>query len=89
MTCTKPEGAFYVYPNVSKYLGKAGVPTAMELSKRLLHEAHVVTVPGEAFGTAAAYSAVVCGVACGCGGGAGADEGVLREAVRKPVAGSP
>ncbi|MGB6611505.1 MAG: pyridoxal phosphate-dependent aminotransferase [Acidobacteriaceae bacterium] len=52
VTCTKPEGAFYVYPNVSKYLGKAGVPTAMELSKRLLHEAHVVTVPGEAFGTA-------------------------------------
>ena len=51
ITCTKPEGAFYVYPNVSKYLGKAGVPTAMELSRRLLHEAHVVTVPGEAFGT--------------------------------------
>jgi aspartate aminotransferase len=51
ITCTKPEGAFYVYPNVSRYLGKAGVPTAMELSKRLLHEAHVVTVPGEAFGT--------------------------------------
>lgn len=51
VTCTKPEGAFYVYPNVSKYLGKAGVPSAMELSKRLLHEAHVVTVPGEAFGT--------------------------------------
>jgi aspartate aminotransferase len=51
ITCTKPEGAFYVYPNVSAYLGKSGVPTAMELSKRLLHEAHVVTVPGEAFGT--------------------------------------
>ncbi len=51
ITCTKPEGAFYVYPNVSAYLGKNGVPTAMELSKRLLHEAHVVTVPGEAFGT--------------------------------------
>ena len=51
ITCTKPEGAFYVYPNVSKYLGKAGVGSAMELSKRLLHEAHVVTVPGEAFGT--------------------------------------
>jgi aspartate aminotransferase len=51
ITCTKPEGAFYVYPNVSRYLGKAGAPTAMELSKRLLHEAHVVTVPGEAFGT--------------------------------------
>jgi aspartate aminotransferase len=51
ITCTKPEGAFYVYPNVSKYLGKSSVPSAMELSKRLLHEAHVVTVPGEAFGT--------------------------------------
>jgi aspartate aminotransferase len=51
VTCTTPDGAFYVYPNVSAYLGKAGVPTAMELSKRLLHEAHVVTVPGEAFGT--------------------------------------
>lgn len=51
ITCTKPDGAFYVYPNVSAYLGKAGVPSAMELSKRLLHEAHVVTVPGEAFGT--------------------------------------
>ncbi|HZZ40568.1 MAG TPA: pyridoxal phosphate-dependent aminotransferase [Acidobacteriaceae bacterium] len=51
ITCTKPEGAFYVYPNVSKYLGKSGVASAMELSKRLLHEAHVVTVPGEAFGT--------------------------------------
>jgi aspartate aminotransferase len=49
ITCTKPEGAFYVYPNVKAYLGKAG--TAMELSKRLLNEAHVVTVPGEAFGT--------------------------------------
>jgi aspartate aminotransferase len=51
VTCAKPEGAFYVYPNVKAYLGKAGVTTAMELSKRLLHEAHVVTVPGEAFGT--------------------------------------
>ncbi len=52
LTCTRPEGAFYVYPNVSKYLGKAGGPaTAMELSKRLLTEARVVAVPGEAFGT--------------------------------------
>ncbi len=52
ITCTKPEGAFYVYPNVSKYLGRPGGPaTAMELSKRLLNEARVVTVPGEAFGT--------------------------------------
>ncbi len=51
VTCTKPEGAFYVYPNIGAYLGKGGVRTATELATRLLHEAHVVTVPGEAFGT--------------------------------------
>ncbi len=51
ITCTRPEGAFYVYPNVSAYLGKPGAQTAMELAGRLLHEAYVVTVPGEAFGT--------------------------------------
>ena len=51
VTCTKPEGAFYVYPNMSAFLGKGGIKTATELATRLLHEAHVVTVPGEAFGT--------------------------------------
>jgi aspartate aminotransferase len=52
VTCTRPEGAFYVYPNISAFLGKGGIKTATELATRLLHEAHVVTVPGEAFGTA-------------------------------------
>jgi aspartate aminotransferase len=52
VTCTKPEGAFYVYPNISAYLGKGSIKTATELATRLLHEGHVVTVPGEAFGTA-------------------------------------
>jgi aspartate aminotransferase len=51
ITCTKPEGAFYVYPNISAYLGKGGIRSATELATRLLHEGHVVTVPGEAFGT--------------------------------------
>jgi aspartate aminotransferase len=51
VTCVKPEGAFYVYPNVSAYFGKAGIKSAADVAKRLLHEAHVVTVPGEAFGT--------------------------------------
>jgi aspartate aminotransferase len=51
MRCTVPEGAFYVYPNVSAFLGKGKIATAAELATRLLHEAHVVTVPGEAFGT--------------------------------------
>jgi aspartate aminotransferase len=52
VTCTTPEGAFYVYPNLSKFIGKGGIKSATELATRLLHEAHVVTVPGEAFGTA-------------------------------------
>jgi aspartate aminotransferase len=52
ITCTRPDGAFYVYPNISAYLGKGGIKTATELATRLLHEGHVVTVPGEAFGTA-------------------------------------
>jgi aspartate aminotransferase len=52
VTCTKPEGAFYVYPNMSKFIGKGSIKSATELATRLLHEAHVVTVPGEAFGTA-------------------------------------
>jgi aspartate aminotransferase len=51
LTCTKPEGAFYVYPNIGAFIGKGGIRTATELATRLLHEAHVVTVPGEAFGT--------------------------------------
>ncbi len=51
ITCARPEGAFYVYPNVSAYFGKAGINSAAEVARRLLHEAHVVTVPGEAFGT--------------------------------------
>jgi aspartate aminotransferase len=51
VTCTVPEGAFYVYPNVSAYFGKGGIQSASQLATRLLNEAHVVAVPGEAFGT--------------------------------------
>jgi aspartate aminotransferase len=52
LTCTVPQGAFYVYPNVSAFLGKGGVKSASDLAAKLLTEAHVVTVPGEPFGTA-------------------------------------
>src|ERR1700743_78095 len=51
LTCTVPEGAFYVYPNVKAFLGKGGVKTASDVAAGLLSEAHVVVVPGEAFGT--------------------------------------
>src|ERR1700712_1354175 len=51
LTCTVPEGAFYVYPNISAFIGKGGVKSASDLAAKLLSEAHVVVVPGEAFGT--------------------------------------
>ena len=51
LTCTVPQGAFYVYPNVSRFFGKGGVKTAADIAAGLLKEAHVVVVPGEAFGT--------------------------------------
>jgi aspartate aminotransferase len=52
LTCTVPEGAFYVYPNVSAFVGRGGIRSASDLAAKLLSEAHVVSVPGEAFGTA-------------------------------------
>lgn len=49
-----PEGAFYVYPDVSGLLGRSwgGVtPTSsLELADLILEQAEVATVPGEAFG---------------------------------------
>ena len=51
LTCTVPQGAFYVYPNVSHFIGKGGIKSASDLAAKLLSEAHVVVVPGEAFGT--------------------------------------
>lgn len=51
LTCAAPNGAFYAYPNVSQYFGRGGMNSASDVARKLLHEAHVVVVPGEAFGT--------------------------------------
>jgi len=49
-----PQGAFYVYPEVSHYFGKKynqfSINNATDLSLFLLEEAHVALVPGAAFG---------------------------------------
>jgi aspartate aminotransferase len=45
-----PRGAFYAYPNISVSFHK-GIGSALQFSERLLAEAHVAVVPGEAFGT--------------------------------------
>ena len=49
--CGLPEGAFYVYPNVGSFLKKNGVENTLVLTEKLLDEARVAVVPGEAFGT--------------------------------------
>ena len=51
ITCAAPNGAFYAYPNVSHYFDRGGMNSASDVARRLLHDAHVVVVPGEGFGT--------------------------------------
>ena len=50
----EPEGAFYVFPDISYYFGKTlrgkQINSASDLSLYLLEEANVATVTGEAFG---------------------------------------
>ena len=54
MMTPNPEGAFYVYPDVSGLLGKtwAGkqITSSLELADMILEQAEVALVPGEAFG---------------------------------------
>jgi aspartate aminotransferase len=50
--CAEPRGAFYAYPNLGVVLGKkSGIQNTLQLAERLLAEAGVALVPGEAFGT--------------------------------------
>jgi aspartate aminotransferase len=51
ISCPIPGGAFYAFPNLSHYFGRGGMSTAADIARRLLQEAHVAVVPGEAFGT--------------------------------------
>jgi len=45
----KPDGAFYMFPDVSDYLSPDGIRTSAELATSLLNEARVALTPGEAF----------------------------------------
>lgn len=53
-TCFAPEGAFYVFPDVSYYYGKSNgtetISNAADFSMYLLNTAHVSSVMGDAFG---------------------------------------
>ena len=55
MRCLKPQGAFYVFPNVSALLGRTAngkkLASPCDLADYLLEEAKVAVVPGEDFGS--------------------------------------
>lgn len=54
IVCSEPDGAFYVFPNVKHFFGKADgedkIQNADDLCMYLLNKAHVSTVTGRAFG---------------------------------------
>lgn len=54
ITCFEPEGAFYIFPDVSSYYGKSDGTTTItnsgDFCMYLLNTAHVSSVMGEAFG---------------------------------------
>jgi aspartate aminotransferase len=49
LRCFSPQGAFYVFPDVSDFLSPDGLRTSIDFADGLLAEEHVVTTAGEAF----------------------------------------
>ncbi len=54
LVCTEPDGAFYIFPDISYYFGKSDGQTVIHTSgdfcMYLLNNANVSSVMGEAFG---------------------------------------
>lgn len=50
ITCIKPQGAFYLFPNVSKAAEMSGYANVDDFVAALLEEAMVAVVPGSGFG---------------------------------------
>ncbi len=54
VTCLKPQGAFYVFPNVASYYGRSfggkTINSSAEMATYLLDESNVALVPGGDFG---------------------------------------
>ncbi len=83
ISCRKPEGAFYVFPNIGGLLNKSGrgkkLSSPCDIADYLLEEAKVAAVPGEDFGSNAhirfSYATSLEDIEKGCAR--------IREAVRK------
>jgi len=50
VVCPTPQGAFYVYPDVTALIARLGLSSSLELADYILEKAEVAVVPGEAFG---------------------------------------
>ena len=48
--CNNPEGAFYVFPDISDVMRRKNINGSTEFSKKFLEEQQVAVVPGAAFG---------------------------------------
>jgi aspartate aminotransferase len=49
ITCTAPQGAFYVFPDISAHFSRR-MPNDSAIARELLDREHVAVVPGSAFG---------------------------------------
>lgn len=76
ITCHKPEGAFYVFPNIAGCIGKTSkggrkIDTDTAFVTALLEEKHVATVQGAAYGMSPyfriSYATDVASLREGCG----------------------
>jgi aspartate aminotransferase len=50
-SCVKPNGAFYLFPNVTEAAKMAGYQSVDEFSTELLEKANVAVIPGSGFGS--------------------------------------
>ena len=51
LCCAHPDGAFYIFPDVSAFYGRGSVRDSQTLTDYLLEEARVAVIPGAAFGS--------------------------------------
>ncbi len=55
LSCIKPEGAFYVYVDISNYLGKKlcgeKLNSSLDFAQIVLEKGNIAVIPGAAFGT--------------------------------------
>ena len=85
ITCPTPEGAFYVYPDISGCLGKTSaggvkIDSDETFATALLEEKGVAVVFGAAFGLSPNFPGLLCHLGCGTERRLHPHSGLLRHA---------